>query len=256
MFKKIWSLVIFAGFFFTLSVLHADDLQPIPEFNALAIDQTGWLKPEELQALNKRLEGIAAIGKIKVALLMVNSTGQEAVEQYSIRVAEKWQMGKKGVDNGVLMLAARQDKKFRIDVGRGLEGVLPDITVKRIVSETIKPNLNKRPFEAINMTLDKLISYTQQEPATVNNAQEDQIDGLIIVLACVLMVIFISWLLMPRKRYVQNQQSNQSSSSSAGDWPCILPISSSGSSSSYHKDHTEDGEFSGGGTTTDFDDDD
>ncbi len=81
-------------------------------------------------------------------MLIVPTTHPETIEQYSIRVAEAWKLGRKGVDDGVLLVIAKQDRTLRIEVGYGLEGVLPDAVAKRIVDETIVPMLKQGDFAA------------------------------------------------------------------------------------------------------------
>ena len=77
----------------------------------------------------------------QLAVLMVPTTQPEPIEAYSIRVAETWKIGRKGKDNGVLFLVAKNDKKMRIEVGYGLEGMLTDVTSRRIIAENVAPLL-------------------------------------------------------------------------------------------------------------------
>src|SRR3546814_6589830 len=70
---------------------------------------------------------------------LFRSTEPETIEQYSIRVTNAWKLGRKGVDDGILMLVARNDRRVRIEVGYGLEGVVPDAIANRIIDETIVP---------------------------------------------------------------------------------------------------------------------
>jgi uncharacterized protein len=95
----------------------------------------------------------------------VPSTQPEAIEQYSIRVVEQWKLGRKGVDDGVLLLVAKQDRKLRIEVGYGLEGALNDATARRIIAETITPKFKEGKFyEGIDAGLTRIIGVVSGEP--------------------------------------------------------------------------------------------
>ncbi|HNH52617.1 MAG TPA: TPM domain-containing protein, partial [Nitrosomonas sp.] len=82
----------------------------------------------------------------QIALLIVPSTQPETIEQYAIRVVDAWKLGRKGVDDGVLLLVAKNDRALRIEVGYGLEGILPDAVAKRIIEETIVPAFRQDDF--------------------------------------------------------------------------------------------------------------
>ena len=80
----------------------------------------------------------------QIAVLIVPTTQPEEIEQYSIRVVEQWQIGRKKIDDGVLLLVARDDRRVRIEVGYGLEGALPDATANRIITQDIVPLVQAR----------------------------------------------------------------------------------------------------------------
>jgi uncharacterized protein len=110
----------------------------IPQLASLVTDQTGVLGPQ-----GKEIESILTTLKAErgseVAVLIVPTTQPETIEQYSIRVVDQWKLGRKGVDDGALLLIALQDRAVRIEVGRGLEGDLPDAKANRIIQEYIVP---------------------------------------------------------------------------------------------------------------------
>ncbi|HET6492660.1 MAG TPA: TPM domain-containing protein, partial [Burkholderiales bacterium] len=118
--------------------LHAE--VAIPPLTARVTDLTGTLSAAQRTALEERLAAFEAKKGSQVAVLLVPTTQPETIEQYAIRVAEQWKLGRKGVDDGVLLLVAMQDRTVRIEVGYGLEGALPDATAKRIVEEYIVPH--------------------------------------------------------------------------------------------------------------------
>ena len=105
-----------------------DGLAPIPPLSARVTDLTGTLTAAERQALEAKLAAWEQQTGSQFAVLLVPSTQPEPIEAYSIRVAEAWKIGRKGQDNGVLLLVAKDDRKLRIEVGYGFEGVLTDAT--------------------------------------------------------------------------------------------------------------------------------
>ncbi|HEY6094577.1 MAG TPA: YgcG family protein [Gallionellaceae bacterium] len=124
---------------------HADEVA-VPPLTARVTDLTGTLSSEQRAALEERLQAYEAQKGSQIAVLMIPTTQPETLEQYSIRVVEQWKLGRKGVDDGVLLLVAKDDRKLRIEVGYGLEGALPDVTAKRIVAEDIAPHLRQGDF--------------------------------------------------------------------------------------------------------------
>src|SRR5205814_43742 len=114
--------------------------------------------PAEQQALEAKLADWEARTSNQLAVLIVPTTQPEPIEAYSIRVAEAWKVGRKGNDNGVLFLVAKNDKKMRIEVGYGLEGTLTDVTSRRIIAENVAPLFREGKFAAgINAGVDKII---------------------------------------------------------------------------------------------------
>ena len=125
----------------------AQDLQPIPELNARVTDLTGTLSADAQARLESRLAGFEAEHGSQIAVLIVSSTRPEAIEPYAMRVVDQWQLGRAGVDDGVLLLVAKADRELRIEVGRGLEGAIPDATAKRVITEVITPRFQQGRFE-------------------------------------------------------------------------------------------------------------
>lgn len=121
-------------------------LQAIPALSARITDTTGTLSAEQKAALDSRLAELERTKGSQVAVLIVPTTQPEAIEQYSIRVAEAWKIGRKDIGDGVIVLVAKDDRKLRIEVGRGLEGAIPDAYAKRIVTETIAPHFRQGDF--------------------------------------------------------------------------------------------------------------
>jgi uncharacterized protein len=134
-----------------------DGLQPIPRLLHRVTDVAGMLSVGEQAQLEQKLAASEARGGTQFAVLIVPTTQPEAIEQYSIRVAEAWKIGNKGKDNGLLLLIAKDDRKIRIEVGYGLEGNIPDVLAKRVISEVIAPAFAQGHFYVgIDAAVDKL----------------------------------------------------------------------------------------------------
>jgi uncharacterized protein len=136
-----------------------EGLQPIPPLRARVTDLTGTLTTSEIGAIEAKLADWEARTTNQLAVLIVPTVKPEAIEQYSIRVAEDWKIGQKGKDNGAILVIAKNDRQIRIEVGYGFEGVLTDLTSRRIIAETIAPLFKKGEFAAgINAGIDRIIS--------------------------------------------------------------------------------------------------
>ena len=119
--------------------LSAQQLQPIPPADSPLQDLAGALAPDGRERLLQRLHEIESKYGSQVAVLIVRTTRPEPIEAYSIRVVDQWKIGRGGVDDGVLILIALDDRRMRIEVGRGLEGAIPDAIAKRIIEERMAP---------------------------------------------------------------------------------------------------------------------
>lgn len=111
----------------------------VPPLAGPVIDLTATLGPDEQAALSQRLADYARSKGSQVQVLIVPTTQPEEIEQYSIRVADVWKLGRAKIDDGVILVIAKNDHRMRIEVGRGLEGAIPDIYAKRIIADVITP---------------------------------------------------------------------------------------------------------------------
>ena len=118
----------------------------IPPLKSRVTDLTHTLSTQESNQLEQQLAQFEASKGSQVALLIVPTTQPETIEQYAIRVVDAWKLGRKGIDDGVLLLVAKNDRALRIEVGYGLEGILPDALAKRIIEETIVPAFRQGNF--------------------------------------------------------------------------------------------------------------
>ncbi|TXF11289.1 TPM domain-containing protein [Pelomicrobium methylotrophicum] len=143
--------------------LHAQ--APVPELRARVTDLAGMLSDAQRQALAQRLAAFEKKKGSQIAVLIVPTVRPETIEQYAIRVAEQWKLGRKGVDDGVLVLVARDDRQLRIEVGYGLEGVLSDALAKRIIAEVMVPYFREGDFYGgLSAGIERIIGVIEGEP--------------------------------------------------------------------------------------------
>lgn len=137
----------------------------VPRLTARVTDLTETLSAAQRTALEQRLGAFEAARGTQIAVLIVATTQPEAIEQYALRVAEQWKVGRDGVDDGALLLVAMKDRALRIEVGYGLEGALPDATTKRIIEEAIVPRFKQADFYGgIEAGVTRIMSVIEGEP--------------------------------------------------------------------------------------------
>ena len=137
----------------------------VPPLTGRVVDQTGTLSSGDIARLNRTLKDLEARKGSQIAVLIVPTTAPEAIEQYSIRVAEAWKIGRKKIDDGALLVVAKDDRKLRIEVGYGLEGALNDVTAKRIIDEVITPKFRSGDYAGgITAGIDRIINVIDGEP--------------------------------------------------------------------------------------------
>ena len=146
--------------------------QPVPPLAAQVVDQTGTLTGEQKALLERKLREFELRKGAQIAVLMVPSTAPEPIEQYSLRVVERWKLGRKKVDDGALLIVAKDDRALRIEVGYGLEGVLNDATAKRIVSDIIAPRFRDGDFYGgVNAGVEAMMRLIDGEPLPAPSAR-------------------------------------------------------------------------------------
>ena len=167
------------------------DLVKIPVLQHPVTDLTGTLGTNQISILERKLSEFEQRKGSQIAVLIVPSTQPEAIEQYSLRVVEKWKLGRKKVDDGILLLVAKEDRRLRIEVGYGLEGAVNDVTARRIIAEKITPFFKQGQFyEGIEAGVDQLIKVIDgeqlppppQNKQQTNNPQNDSdIEGVLLL---------------------------------------------------------------------------
>jgi uncharacterized protein len=129
------------------------------------VDQTATLSSDDIATLTQRLKDLETRKGSQVAVLIVPTTQPETIEQFSIRVAEAWKIGRRKIDDGALLVVAKNDHKLRIEVGYGLEGALTDVTARRIIDEIIVPHFRSGDFTGgISAGVDRIIRIIDGEP--------------------------------------------------------------------------------------------
>jgi len=145
-------------------------LQPVPPLHTRVTDLTGTLDESQRATIEQKLAAFESRKGAQVAVLIVPTTEPEEIEQYSIRVVDQWKLGRrevngKRVDDGALLLVAKNDRRMRIEVGYGLEGALTDATSSRIIRESMSPLFRQGDFYGgINAGLDQMMHVIDGEP--------------------------------------------------------------------------------------------
>lgn len=177
------SLIPFFTALLLTSQLTLAALVDVPSFSARVVDLTQTLSTAEQTALESKLKTFEEAKGSQIAVLIVPTTQPEAIEQFAIRVVDQWKVGRKEIDDGLLILIAKDDRKMRIEVGYGLEGAIPDLYAKRIITETMTPYFKRGDFAGgIDAAVNQVIGLIEGEslPAPVKqNANGTQLEGLL-----------------------------------------------------------------------------
>ncbi|MGD2139051.1 MAG: YgcG family protein [Burkholderiales bacterium] len=137
----------------------------VPPLRARVTDLTGTLSHEQQRGIEQQLAQFEAQRGAQIGVLILPTTKPETIEQFAVRVQEEWKLGRKGVDDGVLLVVAKDDRTLRIEVGYGLEGILPDAIAKRIIEQDITPQFRRGDFYAgINAGVARMMKVIEGEP--------------------------------------------------------------------------------------------
>lgn len=138
---------------------------PVPQLTSRVVDRTGTLSSGDIASLSQKLSDFETRKGSQIAVLIVPTTDPETIEQFSIRVAEAWKIGRKKVDDGAILVVAKNDRHLRIEVGYGLEGALTDVTSRRIIDEVITPKFREGDFAGgIAAGVDRMMRVVDGEP--------------------------------------------------------------------------------------------
>jgi uncharacterized protein len=137
----------------------------VPTLTGRVVDQTGTLSSGDIASLSQKLRDFENRKGSQVAVLIVPTTQPETIEQFSLRVAEAWKVGRKKIDDGAILVIAKNDRHLRIEVGYGLEGALTDVTSRRIIDEVITPKFRTGDFAGgIADGVDRMTRVIDGEP--------------------------------------------------------------------------------------------
>jgi len=173
---------------------------PVPPLKGRVTDLTGTLKPEQAVSLEQLLQSFEARKGSQIAVLIVPTTAPETIEQYSLRVAEQWKIGRKKVDDGAILVVAKNDRALRIEVGYGLEGALNDATANRIIREVIVPRFREGDFYGgINAGIDRMIRVIDGEPLPAPaKAARPADEGVLQILPVLLILALVAGAILRR----------------------------------------------------------
>ncbi|MBR1276277.1 YgcG family protein [Bradyrhizobium sp. AUGA SZCCT0283] len=139
-------------------------LVAVPPLTGRVVDQTGTLAAGDIASLTQTLKDLETRKGSQIAVLIVPTTDGEAIEQFSLRVAEAWKIGRKKIDDGALLVIAKNDRRLRVEVGYGLEGALTDVTTKRIIDEDITPKFRAGDFAGgVSAGVSRMIRVVEGE---------------------------------------------------------------------------------------------
>ncbi|MEN3275998.1 MAG: uncharacterized protein V7631_1788 [Massilia sp.] len=198
----IFRLLLTVALALTVMLAHGQGLTPVPALQSRVTDMAGMLTENQRNNLENVLKEYEERTGSQIAILLVRKTEPEAIEQYSIRVADKWKLGRKGVDDGVILVVAKDNppalRRLRIEAGRGVQGSLTDAQSKRILQDVIAPHFRQNDFygglaagvSAITSFLDK-----EKLPAAERNDVVNQGGGIAfdttLILFLVVMALFV-----------------------------------------------------------------
>ena len=153
------------GFFLLLFALAAWARVAVPDLSRRVTDLTATLSADQVSALENKLAAFEARKGSQIAILIVSTTQPEDIAQFGIRVAEQWKIGREKVDDGVILIVAKDDRKLRLEVGYGLEGAIPDAIAKRVIAEIITPYFKAGDFYGgIDAGVQQLMRLIEGEP--------------------------------------------------------------------------------------------
>nr|WP_306670100.1 TPM domain-containing protein [Acinetobacter sp. YH12063] len=151
-----------------------ESIRGLPTLNEPVVDQANLLSAAEKQAISQKILQLHEQGKAQIGVVIVPTTGQEDIFDYAMRVAEKWQLGSAKRDNGILMAIAVNDRRIQILTGYGLEGIMPDIIVSRIIRNQITPHFKQAQYaQGIDAGLTEITQILNQDPEVAAQAAQE-----------------------------------------------------------------------------------
>ena len=157
--------VVFGAVLLAGGFAHAQQLAAIPPLDSPVVDTTGTLSSTQKQGLVQQALALQQRKGSQLQVLMVPSTQPEAIEQYTTRAFEQYRLGRKGVDDGVLIVIAKDDHRARIEPGYGLEGAIPDAIANRIIQEYLVPKFRADDYAGgLSEATAAIVKLVEGEP--------------------------------------------------------------------------------------------
>lgn len=164
----------------------------VPPLTSRVTDLTGTLSGGAVARIEAKLADLEAKKGSQLAVLIVPTTQPEEIEQYGIRVEDTWKLGRKGIDDGVYLIVAKNDRRVRIEVSYGLEGALPDAVANRIITETITPHFKIGDYDGgVEAGVNQIISVINGEALPAPDKKWERRGGLGNMLPLLLVVVFV-----------------------------------------------------------------
>jgi uncharacterized protein len=232
--------ILFLILFFQVVSGMAQDFPPAPNPPRLVNDLTGTLSASEVEQLEKKLYAYSDSTSTQVTIVLLGSVGPYDISDYAFQLGEKWGIGGKGKDNGILILAAMEDRKIFIATGRGMEGAIPDALAKRIVTDMILPNFKMEAYYAgLDQATDMIFKLASGEYKADEVLSDGNSGGAILV---ILLLVFL-FVILP---LIKNRKDNNNHMGGRGGgvdfWTTIMLANMLGGG----------GRSSGGGSFGDF----
>ncbi len=237
-------------FLFFVNICFAQTIPSRPNPPRLVNDFANVLSPSEEEALEKKLVRFDDSTSTQVAVITISTLEGYTVEEIAHKFLRDWGVGEKGKNNGVVILASIEDRKINIQTGLGMEGVLPDLVCKRIITKHLIPAFKQqRYFEGFDNATSSIIEISQNEYTNEGKGSEGgDMEGVFIFAVMMLIFFFIIVSAMRRKQRGTVMTRRGYTSWDGGGW-WYLPGGGSGGSS---WDNNDDHRGSGGGGGWDF----
>lgn len=165
----------------------------LPQLEVPVQDSTGTLTAVQIERLTQKVRALEASNGARIAVVMLPTTAPETIEQFAIRLADERRLGRKGVDDGVLVIVAKDDRAVRIEVGLGLQGVLPDVLANRITDQVIVPRFREGDFfGGLDAAVERIAALVKGEALPPPKPTASQPDGIGNVLPLLLMLVLVA----------------------------------------------------------------
>ncbi len=161
---KIWIVILFL-------VLARDVLAfDTPNYQNWVTDMANVYSPEFEEKLNNKIGEFEIETEAEIAVLTISELPEASIEEYAVEVFEKWGIGKKGEDNGILLVIAKEDREMKIEVGYGLEGKITDGMAGRIIRDELTPQFKLENYEQGTLVaIEKIMGYVKRDMVENNN---------------------------------------------------------------------------------------